>query len=274
MKFPIGVQLFSVRDNCAADLPGTLKKIKEMGYEGVEPYTLYDYTPEEFRKLLDDNGLKAFSSHVSVQEYENNGFEKVVQMYKTVGVDYLTIPYLIGDHYPGESKFYETVASAQKIAEECEKAGIGFAYHNHEHELGVLPTGVTRLDALYSVIPQIQAEFDLGWLTKAGANPLEYIAKYTGRLPLVHVKELAWTGAGPKSVRAAAGIECDCPEDPASEFVFKPLGQGIMPFEKIFEALEKAGTRYLIVEQDNPTPGMDIMDCIAESARYLKAHLD
>lgn len=86
MKFPIGVQLFSVRDNCAADLPGTLKKIKEMGYEGVEPYTCTITTPEEFRKLLDDNGLKAFSSHVSVQEYENNGFEKVVQMYKTVGV--------------------------------------------------------------------------------------------------------------------------------------------------------------------------------------------
>lgn len=279
MKIPLGIQLWSVRDSCSKDLEGSLKKIKEIGYEGVEPYTLYGYEPEEFKRILDACGLVALSSHVSVYEFEDpngGGYEAVAEKYAKIGVNAIGIPYFGGDLQPGDSKFAECLTSLTKIYEALNKYGITLTFHNHEHELGFLSNGERRLDVLYGALPSymLQAEFDLGWLTKAGADPIEYIRKYAGRVPQVHLKELAFTGKVPAAVAKACGYPVEGEDDPESKFVFKPIGQGIMPFKAILPELEKAGCRQMIVEQDETTPGRDIFDCVADSAKYIRSLMD
>lgn len=280
MKFPLGIQLWSVRDHCSEDLEGSLKKIKEIGYDGVEPYTLYGRAPEEFRKILDDCGLVALSSHVSVQEFEdpeNGGVEAVAEKYAKIGVNAIGIPYLAGENrHPGGADFPESLASIKAIAKALAKYDITLTYHNHEFELETLPNGMRITDVFYGSLPAdiIQAEFDLGWLTKAGADPIEYIRRYAGRIPQCHIKELAYTGKIPNAVAKACGYRTEGEDDPTSEFIFKPVGQGIMPFKAILPELEKAGCRQIIVEQDNATPGREIFDCVAESAQYLRSLMD
>ena len=280
MKLPLALQLWSVRDQCNADLEGSLKKIKEAGYDGVEPYALYGRAPEDFKKLLDDNGLVAVSSHVSVGEFEdenNGGIEAVAERYAKIGVNCIAIPYLPGEpKHAGGYDFPETLISIKKIAEALRKYNITLTYHNHENELAFLPNGVRILDVLYGSVPAdiLQTQFDLAWLTNAGADPIEYIRKYSGRVPQCHMKEVAYTGKVPAKVAKAVGLRVEGEDDPASEFIFKPIGQGVMPVKAILPELEKAGCRQIIVEQDNPTPGRDIFDCVAESAAYLRALMD
>ena len=131
------------------------------------------------------------------------------------------------------------------------------------------------LDKLYSLhdAKKFQAEFDLGWLSNGGVDPVEYINKYSGRVPCVHMKDFGYAGKVPEKVCRAVGIEYK-DSDESSEFEFRSVGKGLLPVKRILEAAEKAGTRYIIVEQDNPTPGVDIMDSIAESVKYLKSVMD
>lgn len=272
MKFPVGVQLWSVRDMCEKDLPGTFKKLKEIGYDAVEPYSLCGHTAEEFRKIADDAGLKIFSIHASVFAYEDpnaGGFDKLAETYAKLGIEYNVFPFLGDNRLPGNPEFYETVISLPKIKDACAKHGIEIAFHNHQSEFEPLGADSTRIDKLYESFPYLNAQFDLCWLTCAGFNPVEYIEKYSGRVPLVHMKEVAFEGAPSMNVRKALGIECDCAEE--SAFVFQPCGKGLMPFEDIMAALEKAGTKYLIVEQDEATPGRDIFDTLGETVQYLKS---
>ncbi len=278
MKFPVGVQLFSVRDNCAADLRGTLKKIADMGYDGVEPYTLYNYTPEEFKAILDEFGLKAMSTHAPVQEFENpdnGGIDAVAEKYAKIGCDYVALPYIFGDTYPNGPKADEGFKSIENVADACMKYGMPLLYHNHESELEFCDDGQMILDKLYSLhdAKKFQAEFDLGWLSNGGVDPVEYINKYSGRVPCVHMKDFGYAGKVPEKVCRAVGIEYK-DSDESSEFEFRSVGKGLLPVKRILEAAEKAGTRYIIVEQDNPTPGVDIMDSIAESVKYLKSVMD
>lgn len=278
MKFPIGIQLFSVRDNCSRDLPGTLKAIKEMGYDGVEPYTLYNYTPEEFKALLDEIGLVAMSSHVAVGEFEdpnNGGYDAVAEKYYKIGLKYIAVPYIAGERYPGQKDYGETLVSFRNMAAALAKYGITLTYHNHTFEMTEADNGAIRLDTLYGSLPadMLQCELDLAWLVDGGGDPIKYIRRYAGRLPHVHFKEVAYADAVPAKVCRALGLPVES-EDQGSGYVFKPIGEGILPTKQILEELEKAGTKQIIVEQDNPTEGRDIMDCIAESVKYLRSLMD
>lgn len=275
MKFPVGLQLWSVRDYCEKDLEGTLKAIAELGFEGVEPYTLYNRSGEEFKALLDKYGLRAMSAHVSPYEFTNpemGGADKVAEKYSKLGLKYIAIPSMIFSQLPGNEDEAEGRKIFDTCLEACRKFGITLLYHNHSGEAEKKENGETILDMIFNTT-DICPEFDLGWVVNAGADPIEFIEKYADKVYCIHMKEAAYTGKVPENICKAVGIPFEGEEE-GSTFKFLPVGEGILPVKRILEACEKSKLEYIILEQDNPTEGRDILDCVGESLKYLKSLMD
>jgi sugar phosphate isomerase/epimerase len=273
MAFTTVLQIWSVRDQCSADLEGTLKKVSDIGYKNIEFYTTYGHSHEEFKKILDAHGLHASSAHVSIGEFEAGGIEKVAESYASYGVECICIPYLPGEaKHAGGHEFPETLMSIKKIALEVAKYNITLTYHNHGNELAFLPNGVRILDVLYGSIPKdyLQCQLEVGWLTDAGADPIEYVRKYSGRVAQCHLKDFTYSGKLPARIAKAVGIRVEGEDDPESHFVFMPVGQGVLPIKGLIPELEKAGCRQLIIEQDCPAPGQDIFEGIEFGLHYLQ----
>ncbi|BBH21752.1 sugar phosphate isomerase [Paenibacillus baekrokdamisoli] len=229
----IGLQLYTVRDDTAKDFTGTLRQVAEMGYEGVEFAGYGDATAEEMRDLLNELGLEAFGSHVSLQRLEENLDEEIAYL-KTVGARYVVCPYLTGEQLAGGEAFWlELFNKFNGIGQRLREEGLVLAYHNHAFEFERKINGEFVFDAMYNAVDSelLKVEIDLGWVQYAGQDPLAYIAKYAGRLPLLHLKDFR---------QGKPGEDIDTVE----------LGQGDLALNDLIGAAEKAQVEWLIVEQD------------------------
>ena len=152
---PIAVQVYSVREEAERDFAGTMKKLGEMGYDGVELAGLYGKSEEEIR---DSN---------------------------------IVIPWLGEDRRFGAALYEETIKGIPVISEGCKKHGMTLLYHNHDFEFAKTPDGTYALDQLYAEVPAdvLGAEPDTCWIKVGGPDPSEWLKKYSGRCPLVHVKD-------------------------------------------------------------------------------------
>jgi sugar phosphate isomerase/epimerase len=146
--------------------------------------------------------------------------------------------------------------------------GMTMLYHNHDFEF-VKIDGKYALDILYDEVPAeyLQTELDTCWVNIGGENPADYILKYTGRAPVVHLKD--FHGEKSDNMYELIGIKSDAPKRP-SNFEFRPVGSGLQDFPSILAAAEKAGAQWVVVEQDNPSMGLTPMESIAKSREYLK----
>ena len=137
MKFdrtlPVGLQLYTVRDYLAADLKGTLKKVKAMGYDYVEPAGLYGNSAADFRAALDEAGLTAICAHVAYAEMKAD-LDKVISDYKTIGINYIAIPYLEPDDRPDGKNYDEFLKNAFDFGKKFAENGMTMLYHNHDFE--------------------------------------------------------------------------------------------------------------------------------------------
>ncbi len=250
-KLPIAIQLYSVRDDLERDFEGTIKKIKEFGYDGVELCGFYGKTPLEMKGFLDSVGLKAVCAHVGLAEMRAD-MEKVIADCKAVGCDYIAVPWL-----PEEDRF-ETAngeKSVEDISRFCKMAnegGLSLCYHNHEFEFVKMENGVYALDWLYSKIPDLKVEQDACWVSASGESPVEYLEKYSGRTPLLHLKDYAGS-RGEKN------------------FQLRPVGYGVQDIKAIVASAEKNGVQWLIVEQDFPSMDKTALECAKLSIDYLKS---
>lgn len=247
-RIGIGLQMYTLRDVTAVDFEGTLRKVAELGYEGVEFAGYGDIGAENMRDLLQELNLKAIGSHISLQALETN-LENEIAYLKTIGAQYAICPWL-----PVEARDTEAwrghLTKFEAFGKRFREEGIAFAYHNHDFEFQVEIDGEIVFDALYDRIsPEyLQVEMDIGWVQYAGKDPLEYIKKYTNRLPLLHLKDF----------RAGEGNGIDTVE----------LGRGDLPLLPIIGAASEANVEWLIVEQDhcaNPP-----LESVAESISWLK----
>ncbi len=271
MSLPVGVQIYSVRDNAQANLADTLRKIKEMGYDGVEFAGLYGYSPEYVKGLVDGIGLIPISAHVAMNEMLEKP-EKVFSDYKTIGCKYIVMPYATPERRPGAEKFEETIKDIAMLGEIARKYELTLLYHNHDFEF-VKIDGEYGLDILYNRVPAefLQTEIDTCWVNVAGEDPSAYITKYTGRAPVVHLKDFNISGKLPKHLYALIGIKDEQEEDEPSTFELRPVGHGMQNIPSILEASVNAGAEWVIVEQDEPSMGLSRMDCIKTSREYLKS---
>ena len=270
-KFQIGVQIYSVRDEAGKDFAGTLKALKEMGYDGGELAGTYGLSAAEIRKAADEAGIDLFSAHVPLGDLRSDP-ERTVALYKEIGCRWIVVPYLMPEDRPQAGHFEKTIADLKAISEECRRQGICLCYHNHDFEFFRMPDGRYALDFLYDRLPanRLQTELDTCWVHVAGEDPTAYVRKYAGRAQLVHLKDYD----GDKSDDMYALIVIKKERDPNAEpFDFRPVGSGQMPIPEVIEAARAAGTEWLIVEQDEPARGETRMDSVRKSMEYLKTVL-
>ncbi len=162
---PIAVQVYSVREEAERDFAGTMKKLGEMGYDGVELAGLYGKSAEEIRDSIKAAGLTAISAHVSYDELAGD-LEKTLQDYETIGCRYIVIPWLGEDRRFGAALYEETIKGIPVISEGCKKHGMTLLYHNHDFEFAKTPDGTYALDQLYAEVPAdvLGAEPDTCWI--------------------------------------------------------------------------------------------------------------
>ena len=267
MSLPVAVQVYSVRDDAAKDLRGTLKAIKEMGYDGVEFAGLYGNSPAEIKKMCEEIGLVPVSAHVPYVDMVADA-EGVLKQYAEIGCKYVAVPYLMPEHRPDSDQFPTVVENIGKIGKVAKALGIQLLYHNHDFEFMKLD-GKYALEVLYDTIPAdlLQTELDTCWVNVGGEVPADYVRKFTDRAPVVHLKD--FYGEKSEDMYELIGIEKKAPARPGN-FEFRPVGSGLQDFPAILAAAEDAHAKWVVVEQDSPSMGLTPMECIKKSREYLK----
>ena len=248
-KFPVALQLYSVRDDMAADFAGTLEKVAGMGYQGVEFAGLYDHTPDEVRALCERYGLTPISAHVPYAEMIADP-AGVLGAYKAIGCRYIAIPYYQWNFAESGESYEQFIANVRLLGKTANDLGMTLLYHNHDFEFEKI-SGMYALDFLYAAIPEdvLKTEIDVCWVKYAGEDPAAYLRKYAGRAPVVHLKDFVGRKEGDA---APYGLLGQSETKAAGEvlFEFRPVGYGCQDVSAVAEAGLDAGAKWFVVEQD------------------------
>lgn len=265
---PVGIQVYSLREEASKDFEGTMKKVKELGYDFVELAGLYGIPAAEIKAILDKLELPCYSAHVS-DLMGDGDLEKVLDDYVTIGCKYVVVPYLAEGLRPGDPNFDDILAKIENVGKKARAKGLTLLYHNHDFEFIKMPDGSYGLDYMYNnTAPEnLQTELDTCWVNVGGENPAEYVKKYTGRAPVVHLKD--FEGSKSEQMYELIGIKSEKKENVQNTFRFRPVGYGKQDFPAILEAAVAAGASYVVVEQDQwyDTPALE---CAKMSRDYLK----
>ena len=268
-KFPVALQLYSVRDAAAADFEGTLKAVADMGYQGVEFAGLHGKTPCEVKALCEKYNLTPISAHVGYTIMMEDP-EKVIGDYAAIGCKFIVIPHYHWN-FGEETETYESfIKNVRMLGAVAKSKGMTLLYHNHDFEFEMMD-GQYRLDKLYSDVPAdlLETQLDVCWVNVGGENPAEYLKKYTGRTPVVHLKDFA--GKRSDKMYALIGVDDgDQKDDAPAAFEFRPVGHGLQKFPAILESATETGAQWVVVEQDMPSMGKTPLECVAMSREYLK----
>ncbi len=266
---PIAIQLYTVRDAAEADFEGTLRGIKAMGYEGVEFAGLYGNSPAKVKALCEEIGLKPISAHVPYFDMVADP-KGVLSDYAEIGCEYVAIPYLTEECRPGTDGFAKVVENAAMLGKMAKELGMTLLYHNHDFEFEKID-GKYALEVLYDTVPAdlLETELDTCWVRVGGEDPAPYVRKYTGRAPIVHLKD--YVGGKSEHMYELIGIESEEKAVEENPFELRPVGFGCQDMPAIVAAAEAAGAKWVVVEQDQPSMGLTPMQCAEKSINYLRA---
>jgi sugar phosphate isomerase/epimerase len=243
--FGLGLQLYTIRDAMKKDVPGSLKKVSDIGYKYVElaDYAnrkFYGYEPLEFKKLVNDLGMEILSSHASVEgeSISTDDPKRMAEDHAKLGVKYCMQPWVVEEDRKTIASYQKMGADWNKVGKIMKENGIQFGYHNHNFEFDIVEGKVPFYDIMMVELDKdlVTMELDLFWTTKAGQNPVEIFKKYPGRFQLFHMKDMFSKGA---PIFTTDGVTD-----------FAPVGSGLIDFKKILAAKDIAGMKYMIVEQD------------------------
>ncbi len=227
-RAPFALQLYTVRDHMEQDVAGTLAKVKAIGYNYVEVAGTYGLTEAAFQALLEKNSLKAISAHVGYDDVVHDT-AKVVRIAQTFGVKYIAIGGIDGRLTPDKQGWIACGKALDAGGARLREAGIRLCYHNHAHEFHAID-GEYPFDILFGAAnpENLAAQIDVFWVRYADLNPATWIAKYSGRCPLIHAKDM-------RDTKSRA---------------FAEVGSGILDWHAILAAGAEAGAHWYIVEQD------------------------
>lgn len=224
---PLGLQLYTVRDLMAEDVPATLALVAGIGYREVEFAGYFDIPPAEVRRMLADTGLSAPSSHIGYEQFAADA-DAVIEQAAAVGHEFVVVP-AVPENQRGLLDDYRRHAeNFNRWAGACAAAGLKFGYHNHSYEFeridGELPYDLL----LAETDPErVLMELDLAWARGGNADALAYFEAWPGRFPLCHIKDYG------------DGNEVN-------------IGEGDVNFERIFRHAAAAGLQHGFVERDHP----------------------
>ncbi len=269
MALPIAVQVYSVRDDAKNDLYGTLKKIKEIGYDGVEFAGLYGNSPADIKKMCEEIGLVPISAHVPYNSMMEDPVG-VLSQYAEIGCKFVAIPHVGPEYRPGVGDWSKIIESAKMLGKVAKDLGMTLLYHNHDFEFAKID-GKYGLDVLYESVPAdlLETELDTCWVNVGGEVPADYVRKYAGRCPVVHLKD--FYGEKSEDMYELIGVENKPAPKRPGNFEFRPVGYGLQDMPSITKAAEESGAAWLVVEQDKPSQGRTQMEAIACSREYLKS---
>jgi sugar phosphate isomerase/epimerase len=250
----IGVQLYTVRDVLPQKPAEVLNAIRAIGYREVET-SWADY--DKIRPMVEASGLKAPSMHIDNTLLNKGADEmsRVVDQIKLWGFQYALYPYVPQSERGGADAIKAFAEKLNRFGEKCHAAGIQFAYHNHAFESA--PAGnQTLFQILIDNTDKrlVGFELDCFWLAVSGNDPAEFIRKLSGRVLLLHLKDMA------------RGTERRFNES-VPPTAFKEVGNGVLDWPGILRAAAAAGVKHYFVEQDQ-TPG-DPLDSLRQSYNYL-----
>jgi len=263
----IGLQLYTIRDAMATDVPGSLKKVADSGYKylelaGYANGKFYKMEPSEFKKLVSGLGMEILSSHTQVeaQGITLENAKKMAEDHAKLGVKYCIQPWVVPEARTTVASFKKMVADWNKVGGIMKEHNIMFGYHNHNFEFKKLEGKVPYFDIFLAELDKnlVTMELDLFWATKAGQNPVEIIKKYPGRFQLFHMKDM-YTKEAP--FFDTVGVKD-----------FAPVGEGVINFKDILAVKDIAGMKYMIVEQDQSRDG-DFFGDIKKSITNLNTKI-
>lgn len=253
----IGVQLYTVRADIARDAKATLEAIARIGYKDIE---LLQPTLATVVPLARQLGLNPVSVHLDGPTAAGEGLAAFIGQARDAGLRYLVMPWIAPADRPVDTAGFESLGGRlNRMGEQIARAGLQLCYHNHAFEFGTSAAGARWLDVLMKATDPalVKLELDVFWVSITGANPLDLIRQYSGRIALMHLKDKA-RGAGP-TLR----------EDQVPRDAFVEVGTGALDFPAILSAARAAGVAHYFVEQDQ-TAGSPI-DSLRESYRYLSS---
>jgi sugar phosphate isomerase/epimerase len=268
---PVMLQLYNVRDELKKDFDGTLREIAAIGYKYVELALAQSFgkTAAQFRESLEKAGLTAISAHVPYRDMIADP-QGAIGYHIEIGCKYIVVPFLNNEDRSTSSNYEDVKKGIAKLGETVSKKGAVLLYHNHEFEFEDYK-GKYALDDLFDSIPAnlLQTEIDTCWAMVGGVNPAEYILKYSGRSPVVHLKDFDSSAGG--KIKAEYDLIGEAKKARAAgSFPFRAVGYGVQDIPGIIKASEKAGASWLVVEQDLPSPGKTNIECARDSFEYLK----
>ena len=243
----IGAQFFTIRDFCKNldDFSESLKKVADIGYKNVQISGTCDYEPQWLAEELKKNGLKCVLTHTAGPKLQADA-ANIAKNHSIFGCDYVGLGSYGFKEENGESleKFVEIYGP---VADAIAANGKYFMYHNHDHEFKKVGEK-TILQLLSEVMPADKMGFTLDtfWVQAGGADPGFWLEQLKGRVPCIHLKDYSF---GRKMA---------------------VVGEGNINFDRVFQKAEEAGTKYMLVEQDDCN-GEDPFDCLERSYKYLKS---
>lgn len=252
-KGPLGLQLYSLRAEFAKDVPGTLAKVREMGFREVEMGGTYGLTPQQFRAELDKAGLRAVSMGVSFDSLRDD-VETVIGNAKTFGVRYVMCAWIAHQRPFSEEAARQAIPVFNRAGEKLKAAGITFAYHIHGYEFHPYGNG-TLFDLLATELkPEfVSFELDVFWAFHGGQDPVALMRKYPKRFTLMHLKDMRKSEKG--------NLTGNAPDDWSVA-----LGAGQIDFPAVLREARKIGVKWYFVEEESPTP----LENIPAGLRYLE----
>ena len=271
MGLPAGIQLYAVRDRLAKDTPAALKELHDIGYREVETAGFGKYSAGDFRRMLDDAGLKVPSAHLNLS---GSDLGPLFADAHTLGAQYATSSSLATSNKPrsaagaprpktqgmGVEGFTQLAEQMNDIGKKAKAAGLQYAYHNHNYEFEKMPDGSYGYDILVKNTDKelVKFEIDCGWMCVAGADPIKYFKTYPGRFRMIHIKEFQAVSQPSTSLSGA--------ERPKGT----DLGTGFIDYKPIFVAGKAAGIQHAFSEQEEPYP-VSSLESAKNDYKFLEA---
>lgn len=223
-KIPVGVQLYSLREECKTDLPGMLSAVSKIGFKGVEFAGYWGRTAKQLRQMLDDNGLVACGTHTPYETVLPDQIQATIEFNQIIGNKFIIVPYMTGKT---RQEWLDKAKLFNDLADRLKPLGLWTGYHAHSHDFEKIE-GQSAWDIFFgSTKPEVIMQLDTSNCRDGGADPVEVLHRYPGRCRTIHIKP---NGAGAEAV----------------------IGEDLVNWPGVFSWCEtQGGTRWYVVEHES-----------------------
>jgi sugar phosphate isomerase/epimerase len=241
-KIPVGLQLYSIREQCAKDLPGMLTAVSKIGYKGVEFAGYHGKTAKELRKMLDDNGLVCCGTHTPYDTIKTEKLKETIEFNQTIGNKYLIVPWMEGK---SKQDWLDKAKEFNDVAAKVKGEGLFVGYHAHAHDFNKFD-GESAWDLFFgNTKPEVVMQLDTSNCAEGGADPVAVLKKYPGRAGTIHLKA---NGGGAEAV----------------------MGEDKVNWKEVFAFCEGPGlTKWYIVEHESSKDPLDAVKRCFDSLKKM-----